>query len=230
MQNFIVMGEQIKSFGIENIANMHHLYIEIDHVEKTGRYQLFDNSSNIIQESDKPYDFIFGYLKKEKLLKYSMNKWESGDSYIGEHYDDYYVIASMHRDSNILEKSNYTSIKKCLDENKITYIEVRFAHWAVGWVDQILIQEEEYYSLEFVEDNIMDRIKDYPIFDEDNFEEFRIEEQNGNIEMILDDLRRQFQVNNISQEEKLEYVKKTWYMDGLTRQSLEDAAYDMVEF
>lgn len=95
-----------------------------------------------------------------------MEKW-SGKDYIGERYDEYYLLYSHHRDSDIINESNYQTLKKIFIDLP-GVIERSANHWAVGWVEYLLIHEKEHDTLVKGE-YYLGQLKDYPILDEDDF-------------------------------------------------------------
>ena len=120
------------------------------------------------------YNSTLEYLKQNNLIT-KMPKWD-GSYYIGPRYDDYYIISGHSRHSKILEESNYQTIKEYLSKNSINFIEVSFNHWAVGWIETLMIQEDDIKGIEFINDNILDRLEDYPVFDEEDFYQREYEE------------------------------------------------------
>ena len=44
-----------------------------------------------------------------------MQKWSRTENYIGESYNDYYVLLSHHRDSGLVEESNFWSALRMLN-------------------------------------------------------------------------------------------------------------------
>lgn len=96
---------------------------------------------------------------------------------------------SMHRDSDILEISNYHSVIRDLksdfgDEFDEHFREVGFGHWAVGHVDQLCCQilKRSMPHSDITDDDVTDFFKktidiaisireDYPIYDEFDYSE-----------------------------------------------------------
>ena len=97
-----------------------------------------------------------------------MKKWERVDNYIGETYFDYYVLLSRHRDSGLVEESNFNSALKALNGESDTVKVIRSSHWAVGWIEVILIHESDKESIDKGND-IEESLNNYPILDEDAF-------------------------------------------------------------
>lgn len=105
-----------------------------------------------------------------------MEKWRRTENYIGESYFDYYVLLSHHRDSGLVEKSNFQSALKALNGESDTVKIIRSSHWAVGWIEMILIHESDKESVD--KDNEIEKsLESYPILDEDIFGELVTEKE-----------------------------------------------------
>ncbi len=165
---------------------------------------------NIIPEVKDDYQEVLNFLNRNHLMT-RMPKWD-GSNYIGKRYDDYYILVGHSRDSEIRDESNYQSIKRCLENKNIHFIEICSNHWAVGWVEYIGIQEEDYEAIEEANE-ILERLEDYPIFDEEDYSQREYEETIKFEEMIKEDLKSHFSQNNLSYEEKREYCKRVWFFD-----------------
>lgn len=107
---------------------------------------------------------------------FELTKWQVDSNYMGERYDNCYAIYTIHRDSDILDVSNYRCIAKELDNNGFSesYEFARASHWAVGWVETIVIPVYETKALELVQ-NMYDRLNNYPILDEFDYYELESE-------------------------------------------------------
>ena len=105
-----------------------------------------------------------------------MEKWSRSENYIGESYNDYYVLLSHHRDSGLVEESNFQSALKALNGESDTVKVIRSSHWAVGWIEFILIHESDKESID--KGNEIEKVLDnYPILDEDSFSEMLTEKE-----------------------------------------------------
>jgi hypothetical protein len=116
-----------------------------------------------------------------------MEKWSAQD-YIGQRFNNHYVLYTHSRDSDTLVESNWRSIIKYLDEKKAVYIIARFSHWAVGWIEQILIKESEKESVDIGNDIIM-QLRNYPVFDDDDYRSLQDEKANILLDEIMADIR-----------------------------------------
>ena len=93
--------------------------------------------------------------------------WESSDNYCGPDYSDYYVAAGKTRDSDILTESNYDAVMEFLKKKKIKHEEVRFVHWACGWVLALLVHKD--YNVKKL--NMLEEFldQDYPVLNESDY-------------------------------------------------------------
>jgi len=217
--------KQIKAL-IGSYIPKSHIFIDVDNQFNQASYTLYVEG-DIKEEYFINYNSILEYLKQQKNLITKMPKWD-GSYYIGPRYDDYYIIVGHSRDSKILEESNYQTIKEYLSKNLINFIEVSFNHWAVGWIECLMIQEDNIKDIEFINDEILDKLEDYPVFDEEDFYIREYEEATEIKEDMIKDMRNKFQNSNMTYEEKKAYAKRHWYLE-LGRDKIMEKALEMVE-
>ena len=179
---------------------------------------------NFPQTLEDNYQEVLNFLNRNNLIT-KMPKWDDS-YYIGKRYDEYYILVSHSRDSKILEESNYQSIKSFCEKNSINFIEIRSNHWAVGWIESIGVREDDYDSIEKCEE-ILEKLEEYPIFDEEDFSQRESEEASRIEEMIKEDLKKSFSQNSLTYNEKVEYAKRMWQID--LNRSIKDQLMDMVE-
>ena len=128
----------------------------------------------------------------------SLTRWTRPDSYAGPSYDEYYHADGLGRtrDSSELEESNHAVALRTLraieeeeevperyertargivwrDDSELRPAKpgwrmVRDSHWAVGWIEYILIHESR-EDLIAVVSALVDRVANYPVLDEDDF-------------------------------------------------------------
>jgi len=141
-----------------------------------------------------------------------MQKWSRSENYIGESYNDYYVLLSRCRDSGLVEESNFNSALKALNGESDTVKVIRSSHWAVGWIEVILIHESDKVSVDkgFEIDKALDN---YPILDDIDFSERESEKRDEYIEEIRKDIANECGdrwdlTNNATDEEIYEKVER----------------------
>jgi len=118
---------------------------------------------------------------------------------------------SVNRDSGLLEQSNYKTIKGDLEERFPKDVsDERFNHWAVGWVDHLLVRmldkkgkvtKAGIAALEWQE-----RLEGYPVADEEDYSRRELEATFENIKFEggLDDETAQKVYDWLSEHESRE--------------------------
>lgn len=93
----------------------------------------------------------------------SENSREVGSSAYWGDRGNWLIVLAVHRDSDCLTRSNFEVATKMLEAEGCA-IE-RFNHWAVGWIDYLIINPE-CKDLVAIAERIRERIDDYPVLDE----------------------------------------------------------------
>lgn len=113
-------------------------------------------------------------LKSNQQSYREMNKSGQPCSYYGDK-PDWLVVYGITRDSNTLEESNYQSILKKLKEiSEEDICEERASHWAVGYIDTIIINNQNEKLIQLARELITALI-DYPVVDESDLSERELE-------------------------------------------------------
>ena len=109
-------------------------------------------------------------MSTEKYTPIHMKRWEAAENHLGEEYPDYYVIVSRSRDASVAEESNWHTISEAFKRAK-GVISIRASHWAVGYVEMLLIHENS--AAEDLEeaDRIVGNLKIDPIYDDTDYGE-----------------------------------------------------------
>jgi hypothetical protein len=121
--------------------------------------------------------------------------WEQPSSYAGHSPVGDYVVVSQHRDSTALTRSNYTRIyadviAKAIELGQPAGIDIdpelpndqqwvysfRASHWAVGWVEYVILRKAAPDDLVTYVGEIRAALDDYPVYDEDHFSNLEHEE------------------------------------------------------
>lgn len=76
---------------------------------------------------------------------------------------DWLIVLAVHRDSGTIDRSNFQVAQKMLEAEGATV--ERFNHWAVGWVDYLIVNPA-CPDLVAIAERIRERIDNYPILDE----------------------------------------------------------------
>lgn len=111
-------------------------------------------------------------------MRGELEVWKHPANYGGFSPDGDYLILSRHRDSDILTESNWDGI--CRDLEAEAYDGEHFAarpavyhwrarHWAVGWVEYLMIRQDAPAQLIERAQGIASDLDSYPIYDESDF-------------------------------------------------------------
>lgn len=208
------------------------VFMKMEDIEESQKYMKLTMASEyemleliypeeMESEKEDSYEFVLGFMKKYNLLYKNIQKWTYESNYIGDDLREYYVITGRHRDSGILDESNWNYVLKNFDEKEILI--AHYGSWLVGWSEEILIKEDNYLALERADD-LHD--KDVPYFDEMDYYQ-RVGERAGELEdEIKNDLRNKFQGNGLIYPEKVTYAKHMWNLDlkGYSREKINELA------
>lgn len=123
-----------------------------------------------------------------------LRKWTTPDSYMGASWFDYYVGLSQHRDSDVLERSNFAECLDNLGGESETVVVVREGHWLVGWVEWIAIHESDLIAVDSMR-KMLDMLESYPVLNEEHF-----------CELENDEAEETWR-NCFTDRERLDYVK-----------------------
>ncbi len=111
------------------------------------------------------------------------NRAVGSSAYWGER-GHWFIAAAQHRDSDCLTRSNFRSFKSALKEfdswqsnDEGAYCVESFNHWAVGWVEYLLVNPECKAAIELA-DKLREKLKDYPVLDENDFSNLENDEAN----------------------------------------------------
>lgn len=148
-----------------------------------------------------------------------LKKWQRADNYIGEDLSEYYIVLSQHYNSEYIEQSNFAvALKRLGGENPPNVIVGHFSHWMVKWIEVILVHESDKDKLGIATDIIND-FDNYPILDEDHYEELRSESRDKWIEEIRRD------VENDLEDGKT--VCRMWDIDlTMSEEEIEEKIYE----
>lgn len=116
-------------------------------------------------------------MKNHNLPSLGENTKTVGSSaYFGENAT-WLIAYTTQRDADCLDESNFAFIERELrslpefkswqgDEEPITT--ERFSHWAVGWIDYLIINPEFSAGIELTE-KLREKLEDYPCLDEEDW-------------------------------------------------------------
>jgi hypothetical protein len=86
---------------------------------------------------------------------------------------EWIIILEITRDSNLLERMNFEVATDRLSKFEDDYAIERSGHWAVGWIDRLVVRpESEALNIGY---EIQDKLTDYLILDEELYYELLTE-------------------------------------------------------
>ena len=110
--------------------------------------------------------------------------WVTPKSYAGYDPVGHYIIATRHRDSGLLESTNWDAIIRemgqpaslhdngSIDESLYTW---SVSHWGVGWVEYLTLKPNAPADMLDQAETILARLADYPIVDDELMAEREID-------------------------------------------------------
>lgn len=109
-------------------------------------------------------------------MEYShLKPYKRPSNYMGETWEGWYPVVGQSRDSDALERSNYRTILADLqkldkpnEDGDSTVTDTRCSHWAVGWVETVYVHESNLEACQRA-DEILGKLEDYPVFDEEDW-------------------------------------------------------------
>lgn len=96
---------------------------------------------------------------------------DSWDNYVGSRdMAEWFVFLGQHRESDALSRSNFiVGLQKLGGESKTVQIR-NVGHWAVGWIEEIMIDPVDTVAVAKAE-QMLKALDGYPVLDEDHFSE-----------------------------------------------------------
>jgi len=166
-------------------------------------------------------------ITMQELLK--QQRWTRASNYIGEDFSEYITGPGRCRDSDDLVNANFDAALNMLGGESDTVIVESAGHWAVGWVEQILVHESDEEKLKILL-NIANALEDYPILDEDLFYEYENESRedtwNNNSSFIIQDTLKLLKINSSDDhgfdEDELEKLVHAIYEYDCSYRGVED--------
>lgn len=102
-------------------------------------------------------------------------QWETPSSYAGFDPVGDVLVLSVHRDSDALARSNWAvggtllrDAAAAAGEPESVY-DWRASHWAVGWVDYLMVKRDAPESVLEAAAEILDSLSDYPVLSDDHW-------------------------------------------------------------
>jgi len=113
----------------------------------------------------------------KRLKEWNPTAWDNKSNYLGDRARFHWFVAPviLTRDADLLEQSNFETVKKELEGEKGVEIH-SFGHWACGYYDIILIHPWRKDIVARCEE-IEEQLYSYPVLDEDHLMELEAEEE-----------------------------------------------------
>lgn len=108
---------------------------------------------------------------------------------------EWYVVIAKSRDARLLEESNFRSTLKALGGESTYVVIERFHHWAVGWIDYILVKPTSKATVKRARE-LLEKLEQYPVVDESDYSELESEATWNNLREALGYLIGEFKGND----------------------------------
>ena len=104
--------------------------------------------------------------RKESMESGGMDGYHN---FIGDddEYKDWLIVAGKHRDSGVLECSNFDVALEMIGGESDYFRVERYGHWAVGWVEEIYVKPGS--PAERAACEIEQMLEEYPILSEEDY-------------------------------------------------------------
>ena len=117
-----------------------------------------------------------------------LEKWERASNYLGTNYSEYYLVCGHHRDSDYAQQSNFiVATQRLGGESEPDVIIARFNHWAVGWVENLMVHEKAEEKV-MVATDIVNDIEKCGVLDDDHWYELKSVEVDRLVAEIKSDI------------------------------------------
>lgn len=126
------------------------------------------------------------------MTEITLDVWETPGDYGGYDPVGHYGVASQHRDSDTLSRSNWQVSCQRLAEaagiEEVPFLEGGWStgpddapsvyqwcagHWAVGWVEYLMVRPDAPEAVLEAAQAIKDKLREYPVLDEDHWSELQ---------------------------------------------------------
>ena len=124
---------------------------------------------------------------RELLEQY---RWHRSNNYGGQDLTQYFRVLGRSRDSGLLETSNWEVGKTEFEQFDSGWEVFGFNHWAVGWIDELMVHEDASEAVLVLAANIRGQLEDYPILDEEDHSRREYEAGAENIAQAYCSLKR----------------------------------------
>jgi len=144
-----------------------------------------------------------------------LEKWTRAPNYLGEDFSNYYLVCGQHRDSDYIQQSNFIIATKRLGgECDPEVIIARSGHWAVGWVENLMVHESAKDKLDIAL-QIVNDIEDCVVLDFDHYSELKSDE----VYTLIEEIKSDISEGNV----------KYWSNYGVTGKETDEELWDIAD-
>jgi len=144
-----------------------------------------------------------------------LERWVRAANYCGDDFSDYYVVCGQHRDSGCVQQSNFiVATQRLGGENEPEVIIARSSHWAVGWVENLMVHKDAEEKVMIATDIVND-IEKCGVLDDDHWYDMRQEE----VSQLIDEIKQDIAEGNA----------KYWIHYGIVADSDDDEIYEIAD-
>lgn len=108
-----------------------------------------------------------------------LTKWEHPADYAGYSPIGDYVLLTKNRESCLLSISNFAvsldSLRQIAEEGDETFYTFTARHWAVGWVEYLIINQSAPKELIDEAESINCALADYPVLSDEDYSEKQVQ-------------------------------------------------------
>lgn len=144
-----------------------------------------------------------------------LEKWQHAGNYLGDTFYEYYLVCGQHRDSDYIQQSNFIIATQRLGgEHDPEVIIARSGHWAVGWVENLMVHESAKDKLDIAL-QIVNDIEDCVVLDFDHYSELKSDE----VYKLIDEIKSDISEGNA----------KYWSNYGVTGKETDEELWDIAD-
>lgn len=125
-------------------------------------------------------------------------KWTLPESYYGETWEGWYVLATQTRDSDCLIRSNFECFQKAMQPWSEHIKVIREGHWACGWIEWLGLAPEAPIEAQEQAAELLLALADYPVLNDEHFSELEQEEADWKW------------ANCYDEKERIEWLREHW--------------------
>lgn len=132
--------------------------------------------------------------EEEEGNPYDLPQWKHPSDYGGFSPEGDFGVVGQTRDSEALDRSNYERIfedlqafaeqfgdapeRDDIESGDMPWVyDFRASHWAVGWVEYVLVRQDAPDALQGMVREILDALANYPVYDDEHFSQLEYEER-----------------------------------------------------